>query len=312
MKVEALASLRHKCEEAAAGKKARTFVRMDDQFLLAFLRAKRFDVAKAFACVVKYTELAAEVGVEDYVVRRDGGISHGEMGRLYAMDLLQLLPGAARDGSRIAIVRGALFDEEMLATLAMTPDGDRAGDRPLRFLLWLFTRLVSDPYVQVHGLTMVEDLGGMELMGGVRFARSLDKGPKRRLLRLVQSAMPIRFVAFYMIDAPTHLGMVLALARPFLTKKMRQRIVLASDLLAKGTAASGGQSRQAEMEVVASLVGHQNLPPDLGGTLAQADLSPSWWEWQCGDGAQTRAASDRSRAISLAAELGIPLEASKS
>ena len=74
----------------------------------------------------------------DCVVRRDGGLDHNEMGRLYAMDLLQLLPGLARDGSRIALVRGALFDDELLTGLAATPEGDSAGDRPLRFLLWLF------------------------------------------------------------------------------------------------------------------------------------------------------------------------------
>jgi DNA-directed RNA polymerase subunit F len=183
-RLEALATLRQRCDEATL-KSGLEFVRSDDQFLVAFLRAKQFDVTRAFECILKYIELVAEVADEDASLRRDGGLSHSEMGQLYALKILELLPRTAVDGSRIALVRGALFTDEMLATLSAAPDGGRAGDRPLRFLLWLFTRLISDPYVAVNGLTMVEDLADMPLMACVRFARSLDKGPKRRMMRYV-------------------------------------------------------------------------------------------------------------------------------
>jgi hypothetical protein len=272
------------------------------------------------------------VGAEDCVVRRDAGLNQEEMGRLYAMDLLQLLPGAARDGSRIGLVRGRLFDDTLLSALAAPPDAaaddggggggggtaGSAGDRPLRFLLWLFTRLVSDPYVQVNGLTLVEDLGGMELMSGVRFARSLDRGPKRRLLRLVQSALPIRFVAFYMVDAPPQLGAVLALARPFLAKKMRQRIIMASGLLAddpqaaaeatnRGAGVSGPQPspRQTEMDAVARLLGPRSLPAEFGGTLDSGALSLSWWEEEEQQQQQQQQQGGGRPIIAAATELGM-------
>ena len=156
-------------------------------------------------------------------------------------------------------------------------------------------------------------------MSGVRFARSLDRGPKRRLLRLVQSALPIRFVAFYMVDAPSQLGAVLALARLFLAKKMRQRIVMASSLLAdpqaaadagastdRGAGKSGPQPspRQTEMDAVARLLGQESLPAEFGGTLDSGALSLSWWEQQQQQQQQQQQAGGRP-IIAAATELGM-------
>jgi hypothetical protein len=276
-KREALAALRLSCEDATTRSRSTpAFVRMDDQFLLAFLRAKRFDVARAFEALANYSLLAAEVGAEDSAVRRDGGLAHSEMGQLYAMNILQLLPGIARDGSRIALVRGAAFTGELLTTLAAAAPGGRSGERIVRYLLWLFTRLISDPYVQVNGLTMVEDLAGVPLMAFVRFARGLSKGPKRRILQLVQNALPIRFNSFYMVHAPSQLSWLLWSAGPFLGRQMKERIVFASDLPRARDGSGTG-----EMGAVAETLGHSSLPPEFGGTLEQGALHPSWWERQC-------------------------------
>ena len=99
--------------------------------------------------------------------------------------------------------------------------------------------------------------------------------------RLVQSALPIRFNSFYMVNAPSQLSWVLWSAGPFLSKKMKERIVLASDLLAKTGAAADGQD---EMSCVAGLVGRGSLPLSFGGSIEPAALSASWWEHQRQDG----------------------------
>ena len=64
VKFEALAALRQriaaetsKGARGGGGKRARRLARSDDQFLLAFLRAKRFDVTKAYDQLIRYTEL---------------------------------------------------------------------------------------------------------------------------------------------------------------------------------------------------------------------------------------------------------------
>ena len=112
--------------------------------------------------------------------------------------------------------------------------------------------------------------------------------------RLVQSALPIRFNSFYMVNAPSQLSWVLWSAGPFLSKMLKERIILASDLLAK----AGPAADQDEMSCVAGLVGRGSLPASFGGSIEPAALSASWWEHQRQDGGG---------GVTTAEELGIEL-----
>ena len=130
------------------------------------------------------------------------------------------------------------------------------------------------------------------------------------------------------------LGAVLALARPFLARKMRKRIVLASTVLlqvqrqheqqqrteAKAKAGNGGGNSGlgvefvgGEMDAVASVVGRAALPESLEGLMSEEALVPSWWEQVQRLLQQQRqqrhgAAAVASGGLSSAEELGILLE----
>ena len=101
-----------------------------------------------------------------------------------------------------------------------------------------------------------------------------------------------------MVNAPSQLGWVLWSARFFLSTKIKERIVMASDLLAAGSSVC-----QDEMAYVADLVGSNCLPASFGGTLESGALSPSWWT-HC---QQAEGAAGVAELLSTAEELGMDL-----
>jgi hypothetical protein len=134
-------------------------------------------------------------------------------------------PSCTDDGCRCALIRGQRFTEAVLTS------GQLDGPRLVRFFVWLFSRLLSDPWIQVHGLVMVEDLQGMAPWSSlIQFWRSLDASSKKLLKSLVQGALPIRWAAFYLMNVPPTVKTGLLFARPFLGQKIRSRIVMSSQV----------------------------------------------------------------------------------
>ena len=84
--------------------------------------------------------------------------------------------------------------------------------------------------LQVCGLVVVEDMTDCPVMNAVRYARGLPKPQKQQLIQLFTDVLPIRFAAFYMINPPYSFKAALALARPFLTAKVRDRIQALSSI----------------------------------------------------------------------------------
>lgn len=235
---------------------APTLPRTDDMFLLAFLRRHKYDVARAHDSLLKYTELMAEMEAEDPLVRAEGGIDTQSVGWTYRLGLLQLLPGCSQNtGSRLAVVRGALFTASLLELL----DASSLA----HMLLWMFSRLLSDPWVTVNGLTMAEDLREMPLMDGIHFFRGMESRARSRVLRLLE-CIPVRFEAFYLLHAPSSLRPLLAMTRPFLSASFREKMVLASSLPRAAPRIAGMDTEQA---AVAALLGSAQLPHDFGGSL---------------------------------------------
>jgi hypothetical protein len=68
---------------------------------------------------------------------------------------------------------------------------------------------------------------------------------------LFQDILPIRFGGFMLLRQPRYISVVLALVKPFLNKKLRQRIYLLGD----------------DWEQMHSIVDPSQLPASFGGTL---------------------------------------------
>lgn len=79
---------------------------------------------------------------------------------------------------------------------------------------------IRDPCSQIGGLVVLLD------MSGLRFAHAKFLSPHlaKRSAEVIQDAFPMRFKAFHILNEPFYFDAVLALIKPFMTDKIRNRV----------------------------------------------------------------------------------------
>lgn len=79
---------------------------------------------------------------------------------------------------------------------------------------------IRDPRTQIGGLVVLLD------MAGVRFAHAKFLSPHlaKRSAEVIQDSFPMRFKAFHILHEPFYFDAVLALIKPFMSEKIRNRV----------------------------------------------------------------------------------------
>lgn len=91
---------------------------------------------------------------------------------------------------------------------------------PYKTFLMILEKLIEDEEVQVHGISILDNMKGMSWHLGYAFLRCEQLGALTEL----QDSFPIRFKGFHMFNQPWYLSMIMAVVRPFLSQKNRDRI----------------------------------------------------------------------------------------
>lgn len=95
------------------------------------------------------------------------------------------------------------------------PPGD-----PFKTFIMVLEKLLEDEEVQVHGISILDDMVGMSWHLAYTFLRSETLGALVEL----QDSFPIRFKGCHMFNQPWYLSMIMTVVRPFLAQKHRDRI----------------------------------------------------------------------------------------
>ena len=93
---------------------------------------------------------------------------------------------------------------------------------PYKTFLMALEKLLDDEEVQVHGISILDNMEGCSWHLMYAFLRS-DVLQKGALVEL-QDSFPIRFKGFHMLHQPWYLSMIMTVVRPFLSQKHRDRI----------------------------------------------------------------------------------------
>lgn len=244
--------------------------RDDDPFLLMFLRHAKFDVAKARARLA-----AMERWLRD--CKDDiGDITqlHGEMFRgLYEQGFVAILAGIdrrTREGARISLI---------------VPSKLQRLDDPtilLKWNVWVLTRAVHNPYVQVCGQVLLQTFQGCSLLNA--FQSQVPRSVQKKNFRFTQEVMPFRLRGIWIIHHPTWIGALFALFKPFLSAKLRSRVKLLGHDPAR----------------LAALVDPAVLPAEFGGT--HPDGGAAWFEQQLAAEARERQAAAAAAAVAAEAK----------
>ncbi|MGK3755242.1 MAG: hypothetical protein ACI8RD_007551 [Bacillariaceae sp.] len=99
----------------------------------------------------------------------------------------------------------------------------------LRYLVWYCHLIMFDTNAQDHGVIMMEDLNKMGFWNAMTLI-PIDVSAK--MDRLTIGVLPVKMKGVYMFGAARWLGLMMTMMKPFLSKKMRDRIVIITETIA--------------------------------------------------------------------------------
>ncbi|XP_077989739.1 alpha-tocopherol transfer protein-like [Glandiceps talaboti] len=182
--------------------------RSDPTFLLRFLRAKKFDVDRAFKTMVKYYEVR-----QDYRDIYDNFVPSSAM-QVWNDGLPHVLPDRDREGRRILVYRVSRWNLNSYNAMAC-----------IRAIIMCMEQLLEDEETQVNGIVFLGDYEGLSMS----HLSKLGPGFGKRTIDTMQNAIPVRIKASHYVNEPKLFDTAFALFRPFLNDKLKQRVIFHGD-----------------------------------------------------------------------------------
>ncbi|XP_003741615.3 clavesin-2-like [Galendromus occidentalis] len=189
--------------------------RTDDEFLLRFLRAKKFDLDRAVSTYKRYFRIRL-VDPERFMPKGKGPKDYAEAFKLQVGTLLERLNPL--DGTTTVIWRlGNWCPETGLDLRDIFTPTAMAGEFSL-----------EDPQVQVNGVRFIIDLKSMHYS----HVRYLPYSAIRALVMALQDGYPVRFKGIHVLHNTTLWAVMYNFARPLLKDKQKRRFHLHGNDLA--------------------------------------------------------------------------------
>ncbi|XP_077866826.1 alpha-tocopherol transfer protein-like [Saccoglossus kowalevskii] len=209
--------------------------RSDDEFLLRFLRNKKFNVDKAFKMMVHH-----------YKVRRD----YPKLFNSFKPSAIEyhlykhthmVCPGKDKLGRTVILGRVSTLEESFDV------------HNVLKSMLMLSEMLQEDENIQVNGVVHVMDYSGMTRKH-IRFATPMVM---KMAVDVLENSTPIRSKAIHYIRQPDIFDIMFSVLRPFMSEKMKKRLHFHGD----------------EFGSLHEHVPSAILPSEFGGQLEKLDNS---------------------------------------
>lgn len=208
---EQIADLKQRIREwvpKSGGEKVQ-FSRVDDnKFLLAFLRARKFDVDKALQLYVNYHQFRHKYAS---VL---SSLSASSVEHVLKSGVLSVPDSRFYNGSKAICVYPQKWDYETVPFL----DNFRA-------TMLVLDKLIEDEETQVHGISVVYNFEGTSFYSILKVAQ-LEHSQRAMLIELLQEAFPARFKGVHLINQPWYISIVMGVIKPFMKQKLRDRIHL--------------------------------------------------------------------------------------
>lgn len=236
-------------------------VRVDEAFLLRFLRAKKFSVPMAQQMLLKYLNLKTIFpGMTTNLDFLSSPIKE-----IFANGYLYVSPIRDQHGRRVILARAENFNPHIW----------NSSTQAKAHFIALET-LLEDSENQVLGFTHICDMYGIS-PAHVTIWRPVDFG---RILKYGEQSWPARHKAIHGINVPSTVKFVLDFARRTVSNKMRERFTVYSTL--------------AEFHKKCDPA---CLPKELGGTIPMAEMI-QWWTREMAAKRDTIMALDKMKILS--------------
>ncbi|KAM9296860.1 alpha-tocopherol transfer protein-like [Gastrophryne carolinensis] len=212
--------------------------RVDDSFLLRFLRARKFDYDRALQLLVNY--YSCRKGWPEVFTN----LKPSAVRPVLDSGFLTVLPDTDAEGRRVVCIRPGRWNPR-----------DYPITENVRAIYLSLEKLIESEETQVNGIVILADYGGVGLSQASHFGPFIAK----KVIGILQDGFPIRIKAVNVINEPRIFKGIFAILRPFLKEKIVKRFFLHG-------------SDQASLH---SNVPRGILPGEYGGTAGKLD--PSSW-----------------------------------
>ncbi|XP_054714917.1 alpha-tocopherol transfer protein-like isoform X1 [Uloborus diversus] len=200
-----------------------------DEFLVRFLRARKFRTKDAFALLCNYYE--HRVRYPDVYQNYNAKSCTDAM----QANMCNFLPTRAPDGSSIWVIRVGAWDPEIFPF-----------EECLKLGLLCQEKSLQNQVTQICGLISIVDLKGLSWS----HVRHLHLQNIRCLISSIQESFPLRHKAIHVINNPAFFALVFAILSPLLKHKIKNRIFFHGD----------------NLETLHQILPPSILPEELGGS----------------------------------------------
>ncbi|XP_046629825.1 clavesin-1-like [Neodiprion virginianus] len=178
-----------------------------DEYITRFLHARKYRTEQAAALIVAYqNQVAHRQDIFGNLTARDPALQ-----RALRAGIPGVLPARDRKGRCVLVILASQWDPIAVPALAVQ-----------RAIFLVLEILIQDPRNQHCGFVAVVDWGGFSLrQGGALGAAAL-----RNLISALRGRFPARFKAIHFLSAPLCVQATLAIVKPFLDEKTRNKIYL--------------------------------------------------------------------------------------
>ncbi|CAN7980945.1 unnamed protein product, partial [Ixodes pacificus] len=178
------------------------YSRRDDEFLLRFLRVRKYNVDTAQKKVKEYYKTRKNFPsvFENFVPSNV---------KLDVRNMMMVLPQQDIHGRPVVLLKAG----------AWNPQTTSYGEA-LQGLALIMEHVIADPLVQTKGVTCIHDFGGFT----AEKVLSINFGLLKMSLRLFLDCVPARIKATHVVKESYTFDMAYAMVRPFISKKMADRV----------------------------------------------------------------------------------------
>lgn len=207
---------------------------LSKEFLLANLRVSKFDCTKAYERILRYYDERWNLPeiFQDY---SPSSVKPVECARqVYAC------PYRNKDHSAVFLVKRGYYDASKMNY-----------DLIIRSLMMIGETAITQPLNQMCGLTIIMDMTSPAWGAWTEYTPSRLK----LIARLLQKSLAVRIRKIHVINAPPIYFILYSIIYPFLSAKMRNRIIIHKNC-----------------KSLHSYIDPGNLTKEYGGSLEQSDL----------------------------------------
>ncbi|XP_003747066.1 alpha-tocopherol transfer protein-like [Galendromus occidentalis] len=209
-------------------------------FLMMFLRTRKFDVARALKSYVA----AFSMHKADPTVFWPKGKGPADYRLVLELPICKVMPKKNSDGTTVIVCTYLRYTSDLFSILDV-----------ITVSTMICAHLLRDPYIQTYGVTCVFDYRNLQ----VKHLRSIPIKYYKAVAIAVRDGCPARLRGFHHVFAPTFMSLMFYALRPLLNRKLSSRTHF--------------HSKVADLH---QLVCTEALPDELGGTAGK--MAPGAFE----------------------------------